>query len=201
MALLLTTATANAENTGVKAWTAAIAADAVRWTSSIAPPDYMSGSETEAGERLLPLLDRTVPVPVKSLPLTTPELGATDRGGEVWSMSAREEGVTYLVGSRRRGEAWQPLYFCATGLTAQPDPVFDEALARMLSVVLRNGTGFVCRACPRSRGWGTGPGDVGYGQRLCLRDFLWLPIGGDRTHHMERKRRVGIIETERPVVC
>lgn len=140
MALLLTTATANAENTGVKAWTAAIAADAVRWTSSIAPPDYMSGSETEAGERLLPLLDRTVPVPVKSLPLTTPELGATDRGGEVWSMSAREEGVTYLVGSRRRGEAWQPLYFCATGLTAQPDPVFDEALARMLSVVLRNGT-------------------------------------------------------------
>lgn len=136
MALLLTTATGSAEE--LEAWTAAIAGDSVRWTSTISPPQYMSGSETEADERLLPLLDRSLPVPVKFLRLTTPELRATDKGGEVWSMSASENASKYIVGSRRRGEAWQPLYFCATGLSARSDPLFKEALARMLSVVLHN---------------------------------------------------------------
>lgn len=140
MALLLTTATAGAEDAWVEAWTEAIAGKSVRWTSAAAPPEYTSGSQTEARERLVPMLDRAAPVPVKSLRLTAPELRAADSGGRVWSMRAYEDSVQYVVGGRSRNEAWQPLYFCAAGLTAQPDADLQDALARMLAVVLHNNT-------------------------------------------------------------
>ncbi len=97
----------------------------------------------------------TAPPPPPPLHPDAATLRARDAGGEAWSLAARDGGATYTVGARRRAEGdWLPLFFCASGLPAQPGATFDQALDRVRSVVLRGDASAVevsaSRACVSS---------------------------------------------------
>ena len=143
LAILAAVARANGEEAGLAAWSAAVAA---RTYAGAAPAE--SAGDEEAKGQLLELLDKAAPVSLKTLGVQAPELLPT--GGEVWSMVATGDSVVYTLAGRRRGDRWEPVYFCATGLAAVTGATFDDARARMLAVVLHDGTdGVEVSALPR----------------------------------------------------
>ncbi|MFH0879558.1 MAG: IPT/TIG domain-containing protein, partial [Lentisphaerota bacterium] len=94
----------------------------------------------EEKSHLAQLMDKAVPVPLMTLHLETPKFLSTSQGGEMWSVAASDGAVSYTLGGQRRGEVWKPVYFCVTGLPADPAATFRAARERVLSVVLRGRT-------------------------------------------------------------
>ena len=125
---------------GLEAWKAAREEEGVSWTSGAAAPGGKAGGEEGARRRLLEELGRAAPVAAGVRQAGRARLRASGEGGEAWALEAREGAATYEAGMRRRGEVWQPLYFCATGLPSAPGATFEEAWARVREVVLRGKT-------------------------------------------------------------
>ena len=108
----------------------------MQWTSPAPAPQPEARKTADADKRLKLLLDRATGI--HALAPDPPALLASGPGGETWTLQAREGAAAYAVGARRRGDDWQPIFFCATGLPPRPGATFDEALGLVRSLVLRD---------------------------------------------------------------
>jgi hypothetical protein len=94
------------------------------------------GSVSDASRSLRSMVRKVIPEAMTALQVGTPELLSAGDGSDVWGLTANGSSGNYFLAMCEQQDKWQPLYFCVTGLAAQDQASFDDAINRVKQIIL-----------------------------------------------------------------